>query len=302
MRVFATGFIDPLRDDPTLINMPATMHTTPYPEVNDLLQVLCARIQAALGPKLVGIYLAGSLVYGDFDVATSDIDLLTLITTPLEDAEVAHLKAMHQTIAAEHPRWDDRIETAYVTQDAINRTRTQSSTIANISPGEPFHTLEAGVDWLVNWYLVRARGIALVGPPPARVIAPITHAEYVAVIRRHTRSWAQWVDDCRQLKGQAYAILTLCRALYTLTHGEQLSKLQAAAWAMQSFPQWADLIERALAWRKGAGPAPVDTEEIDAAATFPTTVRFVHFAIQQSEQAQVEPVQVDTGINWQPLP
>lgn len=257
------------------------MYTTRYPEVDHLLQSLLTRIQAILGQRLIGVYLYGSLVYGDFDVEISDIDLLTVIATPLDEQSFTRLEGMHQQLAAANLRWQDRIETAYVTRNALNTARTQTSTIVNISPGEPFHRLEAGKEWLVNWYMVRERGIALFGPSPQNVIDPITTAEFVEVIRSHTQQWAAWIDDCRHLGGQAYAILTLCRALYVLTYGVQVSKLQAAAWAATTFPQWAVLIEQAQVWRKHMWHTHPATISIDPEATFPETVRFVHFAITQ---------------------
>jgi hypothetical protein len=187
---------------------------------------------------------------------------------------------MHQRLASEKPAWEDRIEVAYLTTEALQSFRSHASTIAIISPGEPFHRKEAGKDWLVNWYMVRERGQMLYGPPPQEVIPPIAQAEFVEVIRDHTRSWAQWIDDCYQLGSQAYAIFTMCRALYTDRYGEQLSKLQAAAWAEQEYPQWASLIENARLWRRHTayGAPPLD---VDPAATFPETARFVHFAIEQ---------------------
>ena len=257
------------------------MYTTSYPEVDHHLHDLTTRIQTVLRQKLVGVYLHGSLVYGDFDLEISDIDLMVAITTPLDAQELMHLEEMHQDFAAANPRWQDRIETAYIMLDALKTARTQTSTIANVSPGEPFHTLEAGKDWLVNWYMVREQGVALFGPPPKSVIDPITTAEFVEVIRSHTQQWSQWIDDCRHLGGQAYAILTLCRALYTTQHGAQVSKLQAAAWAAATFPQWAELIEQSQVWRKHMWQAHTATITVDPEATFPETVRFVHFAIEQ---------------------
>jgi hypothetical protein len=186
---------------------------------------------------------------------------------------------MHNEIATTNPLWNDRIETAYITHDAINTARTHVSTITNISPGEPFHTLQANADWLVNWYMVREYGIALFGPPPHAVIAPIAKAEFVEVIRNHTRSWAEWVQSCRQRRAQTYAILTLCRALYTLTYGEQISKPQAAAWAATHYPAWAQLIHDALHWH--AQEETPSSAEADK-RTFAETVRFVHFIIAQS--------------------
>src|SRR6185437_9796182 len=46
---------------------------TPYAEVNALLSMLLAQMQAILGERLVALYLCGSLSLGDFDPATSDV-------------------------------------------------------------------------------------------------------------------------------------------------------------------------------------------------------------------------------------
>jgi hypothetical protein len=49
---------------------------------------------------------------------------------------------------------------------------------------------------------------------------------------------------------QAFAVLTMCRALYTLSQGAVVSKPEAAAWACQTLdPKWRPVIERALIWR-----------------------------------------------------
>jgi hypothetical protein len=47
----------------------------------------------------------------------------------------------------------------------------------------------------------------------------------------------------------AFAVLTLCRALYTLQHGTFCSKPVAAAWAAQTHPDWQPVIEWAQAHR-----------------------------------------------------
>jgi hypothetical protein len=252
------------------------MQPTAYPDVNRVLEQLLARLQTILAPKLVGIYLYGSLVYGDFEPRSSDIDLLTVITSPLTDEELSALAQMHLAFSAANPRWEDRIEVAYLSLDAITSFHSHRSLIANISPGEPFHTLKAGKEWLVNWYMVRAIGIALFGPQPQEVIPPIAKEEFIENVRNNALAWAEWVENFRHRGGQAYVIITMCRALYTLTYGEQISKPKAAAWASQTYPQWAALIQNALAWR-------VDWRDPagEAEATYPETVRFVHFAISQ---------------------
>ncbi len=134
------------------------MHHTPYPDVNRMIELIQARVQETLRERLVGLYLSGSLVTGDFDLAVSDVDLVAVTSSDLMPAEIARLEAMHRAIARQEKTWDNRIEVIYITADALRTFRIQPSTIAIISPGEPFHTRAADKDWLVNWYVLREAG------------------------------------------------------------------------------------------------------------------------------------------------
>jgi hypothetical protein len=217
------------------------------------------------------LYLYCSLVAGDFDKKSSDIDLLVVITSNLDGEVLGRLGQMHARLAEGHPAWDDRIEVAYAPAPALRRFKTEAGNIAIVSPGEPFHTKAAGKDWLLNWYTVREIGVALLRPSPRTLIPEISKAEFVEVVREQAEAWRGWVYEMRHPGGQAYAVLTTCRALYTHTHGEQASKRTAALWAQGYLPRWASLIRRAWGWRGG-----VQDEEVDIEATFSETVRFVH--------------------------
>jgi hypothetical protein len=179
---------------------------------------------------------------------------------------------MHGAFVAQHPAWTDRVEIAYVSQTALRTFRTQASPIGIISPGEPFHCKEAGKDWLINWWVVRKQGVALYGPPASEVIGPIGDDEFQRAVRDQVEEWRTWVYHMTHRKSQAYAILTMCRALHAVIEGEQVSKQRAAAWAAGRFPEWKPLIEDALAWRV----APSD-DGVDHAATFPLAEQFVAF-------------------------
>ncbi len=150
--------------------------------------------------------------------------------------------------------------------------------MAVISPGEPFHMKEAGRDWLMNWYIVRERGMALFGPPAKTIIAPVTQDEFVWAVRdQATSPVSAWVNDLKtDRKRQAYAILTMCRALYAHRIGVQASKRQAALWAQQELPEWSRLIQSALAWRQAWRE-----EQVDHAATYAETLWFVRFVRDQ---------------------
>jgi predicted nucleotidyltransferase len=248
------------------------MNVTAYAEVNGMLDELLAGMQAALGANLRGLYLYGSLVTGDFDPERSDIDLLAAVETDIEAAALARLDQMHASFAAAHPSWDGRIEVAYFSLAALQACKTDTNSIAVISPGEPLHIKEAGPDWLVNWYVVQEKGIALYGPAPAEIIPPITRGEFVDVIRGHLRWWGERLNEWPLHHGaQAYAVFTVCRALYTLRYGEQVSKRQAALWAMKAYPQWAGLIEKAFGWWENDQGTPIDATD---AAQVAGMVRF----------------------------
>ena len=252
------------------------MQETPYADINRPLESLLSHMRHIFQEKLVGLYLYGSLTTGDFDPESSDIDLLAATTSDVSDTEFEALCAMHRDFARDHPEWEDRVEVAYLSVTALRTFQSERSPIAVISPGEPFHMKEAGRDWLMNWYIVHERGVALFGPPAKTIIAPITQEEFVRAVREHAAGWGGWVNDLRDRKGQAYAILTMCRALHVHRTGEQASKRQAALWAQEELPEWSRLIHSALAWREAWRE-----EQVDHAATYAETIRFVHFVRNQ---------------------
>jgi hypothetical protein len=249
-------------------------YPTDYPHINDLLSWLVTHLRGALGEQLVGVYLYGSLVMGDFDDDISDIDLMVALKDDLDQPTFDALDMLHQQFAANNPDREGRLEIAYLPLHALQTFKTQASKIGIISPGEPFHIVEAGRDWLVNWHMVREIGITLFGPRPAEIIAPTTRAEFVQIIKEHVDRWRDWINHMYERPGQAYAILTLCRAFYTVTYGEQTSKRKAALWAAEQLPEWASVIKHALAWRTAWRD-----QTVDHAVTLPETRSFVAFII-----------------------
>jgi aminoglycoside adenylyltransferase-like protein len=156
---------------------------------------------------------------------------------------------MHEDLVRAEPEWRDRIEVDYVSAAGLARCRTHPTTIARISPGEPLHLIEAGRDFLLDWYPARQDGITLLGPPVDALIPEIPEAEYLEEVRRYVTGFRGRFDDDPSLGSQAYAILTMCRSLYVLRSGVRLSKREAATRARLEFPTWAALIDRAIAWR-----------------------------------------------------
>ena len=70
------------------------MQITPYPDIDKLLSSLLSHMQRVLGPNLAGLYIYGSLVTGDFDLEISDVDLLAVTPSDIDDEEFEQLHTL----------------------------------------------------------------------------------------------------------------------------------------------------------------------------------------------------------------
>ncbi|MEM6431031.1 MAG: aminoglycoside adenylyltransferase domain-containing protein [Deinococcota bacterium] len=246
---------------------------TPYADVNVLLTELVKRLGEVLEPNLLGVYLYGSTVTEDFDITLSDVDLLVVVASDVDADMFKQLDNLHQTLVAHHPHWDNRVDIAYLTPQALQTFKTAKSTFAIISPNEPFCYKTAGREYLLNWWMVREQSMTLFGSNPQTLIAPISKAEFLDSVREHVHFWReQWLPTIYRRQDQAYVILTFCRALYALEFEQQVSKQRASSWAQEAFPQWQSLIHKAFLWRK------IHHDDIDHHATLAETHKFVNFA------------------------
>src|SRR5215211_5046701 len=156
----------------------------PESAVDAVVGAIRQAIVAVTGSSLVGLYLFGSLATGDFEPDVSDIDLLVVLAHAPRGRLAPRLHRMHADLAQANPAWDDRIEVIYISTHGLATCRTYPTTIAVISPGEPFHLVKAGRDWILNWYPARQRGVRLLGPPITKLIPPIPTGEYLEEVRR----------------------------------------------------------------------------------------------------------------------
>jgi predicted nucleotidyltransferase len=238
--------------------------------VDSLLVELVAGIHDVLGDDLVGVYLYGSYVSGGFDSEVSDLDMVAVISPPVEGVDLAALDGVHKGLISRHPEWSDRVEVVYVGLAALQSFRTSPGPLAVISPGEPFHfRSEPPAEWVQNWYLVRETGVALYGPDPATIIPPIEWAEFDAAAVHY----AEYVShqDFREASpgALAYSVLTLCRAARTVREQVHGSKREGADWAKEAMPEWAWLIDEAIRCRLSRGTLGFEDEKSrEAAQTF----------------------------------
>ena len=222
-------------------------------EVQPVLALLRERIQAVLGDQLVGLYLYGSLSSGDFDPASSDVDFVAVTQDALSTDSFEWLREMHTQIAASGLPFATHLEGSYIPREAWRRYDPANARHPTIGSDWPFQIGFHDANWIIERAIVRERGVVLGGPPPATLLDSVSPEQLrAATCQQMSDIWqARIADDewPRPRLYPAFAVLTLCRALYTLRHGAFCSKPVAAAWASEHYPAWRPTITWALAHR-----------------------------------------------------
>jgi len=238
---------------------------TPYAEVNALLRRLLDGARERLGRHLVGMYLYGSLAAGDFSPESSDIDFLVVTDEDLTEEQFLSLKEMHARIAeAGGSKWVTELEGSYIPLRALRRYDPRDARHPHIDRGGGRLDIEQhDTDWIVQRHVLRERGVALAGPPVETLIDPLGSGELLRGIVELLRVWwVPMVSDPTRLRSpgyRRYAVLTMCRMLYTFRHGAVVSKPAAARWALTTLDdRWHGLIQRATARPGNEPPEDLD--------------------------------------------
>jgi predicted nucleotidyltransferase len=198
--------------------MPATEFP---PDVAGLL----GRLRDRLAPRadVVGVYVYGSLVTGDYSPAASDIDVVVLVQRDPDEAMTRELTELHTALAR--------------TGGPAGQLHCLYVAAASAADPEPLRTYWFG-DRMTQWQMklltqveLTTAGVALYGPWPPPGIKPVplaaiqaaVHEEiagYWRQVSRKRRLWLQdtWID---------HGLVVLPRAEAVLTTGDLITKGQA---------------------------------------------------------------------------
>lgn len=257
---------------------------TPYSAINGVLTEWVEGLKSLLGEKIVGLYLSGSLAYGDFVPERSDIDLQAIVRDPLTKDELGCVERLHREIERRSPEWAERIECSYVPLELMHELTPPATRRPWWGFGTFYAEAPAGNEWIINHYLLSKHGIALEGPDFNELIPPIDIRDVrLANARDLFQEWVPKADDKAWLSNshyQSYLVLNLCRILHTVIHGEPGSKKVAGEWAKATYPEWKDLIEKAEHWKYGEKMR----QQADAVA-------FLRFAVDRVNETKLLPAE-----------
>jgi hypothetical protein len=245
------------------------MTWTPYPDLDELIDELVAHWRRILGADLAGAWVQGSFALGAGDLH-SDCDWIVATRGPLRDEQVRQLRELHDEIPTREGHWPHDIEGSYAPM------------------GELASVEHLGREWLFNnhghrtleWsdhcnrgytrWILREHGITLVGPEPQTFMSPVPAGvmrnESMAGLPTLLDDIATWIDYEQVAWGQRYAVVTACRALYTVATAQVASKAGALEWALRTLDaDWRPLLgqvrdDRHLGWDPAESPRPSSVE------------------------------------------
>lgn len=223
--------------------------TTPFPDLNEVLQQLTAGLQRVLDPDLVALYLLGSFALGDADEG-SDVDFLGVTREVLTATQQETVQKLHRTFYDSSDHWGKRLEGSYFPANLLRCLDPAHTPIPNFDHGSRDLKFSNHDNTLTVRWSAREHAIALAGPPPQELIDTVDPNDLYAELRTKYEAWGQAVlDDPDSLDNdwiQPYAALSFARTLHTLDSGAVHSKKAAVDWAQKHLdPRWTSLLERA---------------------------------------------------------
>ena len=264
----------------------------PYPELRTVLNAFVDEIAAELGENLVGIYLVGSIASGDFDL-DSDVDFLVVTNTELAEADMKALQDIQIRIHAMDCYPAKHLEGSYISiGDLNNWSIVGDKRLYYFDNGSIVYEQSAHDNkWHVRWIL-RERGIPLVGPKPELILNPIPLPEMFAEIKMTMLEVMNLFQNeingslsfWNSRFGQSFAVLSYCRMLHTLHTGTVQSKKAGMNWVKQFVdPKWTNIIDRAWKEREGVRFGVKIGQRAELSILY-ETLEFINYAIAQVDK------------------
>ena len=252
---------------------------TPYSDINKIIVSLSQGISKIFNKDLVGIYLFGSLSYGDFNQESSDIDMVTILKNPTTELELEKIKELHKQIEELYPDWAKRIENSYTPQSMLSSVLPPGAR-PYYGEGVFYSQAQYGNEWIINLYLLYNFGITIAGTEFRDLVHSIDVKDVQkACVQDLFKEWEpklrnpEWLDNSHY---QSYLVMNLCRILNTVMNATVLSKKKSAVWVKQECPQWKELIQTAEEWRYG-----VEMKQKDK------TLEFLKFVIEKVKNHEI---------------
>lgn len=205
-----------------------------------------------------GLYLRGSLAFGEWFDARSDIDFVAVLDRRADFAIVESLREVHRQVALTYPKFDGFHATWSDLAGGPDSTPDLPCT-----QGGWFHEAARLDVNPVAWHELNDRGLVVRGPSVGEFALWADRSALASYTRSNLVDY--WEPELAQLRkfpseagnpdNVAWYALGVVRLHHLLATGRLTSKSAAGRYAKESFgPEWHPLLDAALAIRAGEPP------------------------------------------------
>lgn len=198
-----------------------------WPEpAGSVLAELEAQVRDLLGPNLRAMYVYGSLAFECYNPARSDVDVLVVTQRRMAPETRRVLSTVLRRLSVEAP-----LEISFLSRADLEPWRYPCPFDYHFSAEDEKHD---GSDayFATEIANARARGVALVGPPPTRLLPRVPDEDFLDAVEQDL-VWARDRIDERP----GYAVLNCCRVLAFRKERTVMSKAQAGEWGARFVPE-----------------------------------------------------------------
>lgn len=201
-----------------------------------------------LSDDLLAVYLHGSAVLGGFDWNRSDLDILALSSRALSDDQFR--RVVHELGVLAYPANGLEFSLMVIGEACPPELPAPHFQLHQSTDGlhgagmvVDGRTRTGDPDLVMHMAVCREHGVAIVGPPPATVIAPFANG----AVRSAMCAEILWA---REHAASEYLVLTAARVWFFLETHRLVSKVEAGEWAADHYAE-PDVLVTALARHRG---------------------------------------------------
>lgn len=217
------------------------------------LEELVGRLQELLGPELVGVYAGGSWALGGYQPGPSDLDVAVVVREAIADEVADRIVAKLRHEAFPCPARG--LELVVYTEETARTPSVEPAFELNLNTGSgvTFRADREAQPGERQWFAIdrgvlAEHGVALSGPPPADVFAPVAPDD----LRPALADVLRWYE--REAPDSEDAVLNAGRSLRFMREGTWLPKPALRAWADAQPGTNGEILARAIAELEAGQP------------------------------------------------
>lgn len=208
------------------------------------------QLRDLLGPNLRGVYVYGSLAFGCYNPARSDVDVLVVTRRRMAPATRREVSSFLNRLSAP-------LEISFFSHADLDPWRYPTPFDYHFSEEGESHD-RADEFFATEIANARVRGVALVGPPAAEIFPEVPEEDFLDAIERDL-AWARERVEERP----AYGVLNACRVVAYRRERIIMSKRDAGEWGIRSAPEeFHALIADAAAFYAGDPAGELDHDAV----------------------------------------